>query len=303
MDEAQNIIYTNKPKLRRAQMVCGIEGWVNGGESATGTTKYLINKLRAEKFAEIPINRFHIFQVPGQLSLRPHVRIENGMLQEHRFPTNQFFYWVNPNEEGDLILFLGSEPNLNWEEYAAAILSVAESLTVDTIYWLGGVLDKIPYTKEPNVLCTSSSDKLKQEMQKYGVQFTNYEGPGSFGTTLLHICRKADVQMLILIAKAAYYPEFNIVIPHSPKCIRALARRLNGIFRLNLDVSDLDTEAEQFEEKLDFMANQNPELRIYIDKLEKEYVEINYEEPLNISADEAVRMAEDLLRGEEGQSS
>ena len=36
-------------------MVCGISGWVDGGEVATGSVRYLIGKLEARTFAEMPI--------------------------------------------------------------------------------------------------------------------------------------------------------------------------------------------------------------------------------------------------------
>jgi len=291
-----NVIITGKPKLRHPYLVCGIGGWVDGGEAATGSTRYLVRKLGAKRFAEIPIARFHIFQVPGQLSLRPQIKIEDGLLKEHRFPQNQFFYWVNPNADNDLILFLGTEPNLNWEEYAEAILSVVEEFAVARIYLLGGVLDKTPHTKEPAVSCACSSEQLKKEMQKYGMQFSNYEGPGRFGTTLLYICQQKQVPMVSITARATYYPEFNIVIPRNPKSIRAVIRRLNSPLRLNLDISDLDREAEEFEANLSFMASHNPEFQTYIEELEKDYIEVKYEEPLDISANEAVQLAEEFLK-------
>jgi len=113
MDRRGNVTILEKPRLRHLYMVCGISGWVDGGEAATGSIQYLVRKLEAKKFADIPIDRFHLFQVPGQLSLRPRIKIEDGVLKEHRFPQNQFFYRVNPNADNDLILFLGTEPNLN----------------------------------------------------------------------------------------------------------------------------------------------------------------------------------------------
>ncbi len=296
MDRRVNTVVTEKPRLRHPYMVCGINGWVDGGEAATGTIQYLLRKLEARKFAEIPIDEFHIFQVPGQVSLRPHVRMEDGILKEHHFPQNQFFYWVNPNADNDLILFLGTEPNLNWEAYTDAILSIAEGFAVVRIYFLGGVLDRIPHTKEPNVSCSCSSPELKEEMQKYSVHFGSYEGPGSFGTTLLYICQNRGMKMVSFSVRATYYPEFNIVIPHNPKAIRAVVRRLNHLLRLKLDISDLNTEVKEFEAKLEFMASHNPEFRTYIEKLEKDFVEVRYEEPLDISADEAVRIAEEFLK-------
>lgn len=286
----------DKPKLRQPSMVCGIDGWVNGGEAATGTVQYLVDNLGATKFAEIPIDRFHIFQVPGQLSLRPQVRIEDGILREHHFPTNEFFCWVNPITDHDLILFLGSEPNMNWEEYAEALLGIAKQFKVDRIYLLGGVLDRLPYTKEPHVSCSCSSFAIRGEMQKYGILGVEYEGPGSFGTTFLHICQNQHMDMISLVARAAYYPEFNILIPRNPKSIRALVTRLESILHINLDTIDLDTQVQEFEGKLDYMAGNNLEFQKYIEKLEQDYAEIKYEKPLDISADEAVRIVEEFMR-------
>jgi len=300
MDTSGNLIIAERPKLRRPYMVCGLSGWVDGGESASGSARYLIKKLKAQKFAEIPIDRFHIFQMSGELSQRPKIKIEDGLLKEHRFPRNQFYYMVNPNADNDLILYLGMEPNLNWAEYAGAILSVAHEFGVARIYLLGGVLDKTPHTREPGVSCACSSAELREEMLKYGTQYSNYEGPGSFGTTLLHFCQQKQMPMVILIARATYYPEFNIIIPHNPKAIRALVKRLDSLLRLYLDTTDLDREAEEFEAKLSFMASHNPEFQAYVTELEKDFTEVRYEEPLDISASEAVRLAEEFLRKKDG---
>ena len=299
MAEIKNVRMTAEPILRSPYMVCGISGWVDGGEAATGSVKYLLRKLQATGFAEIPIARFHIFQAPGQLALRPRIRIEDGLLEEHHFPRNRFFYWVNPNADNDLILFLGTEPNLNWGEYAEAILGVAREFGAVRIYLLGGVLDKTPHTREPGVSCSCSSAELKEEMLNCGVQFSNYEGPGSFGTTLMHYCRQGGVQMVGLTTRATYYPEFNVVIQRSPQAIRAMVKRLNPLLHLNLKLSDLDKDAEDLRSKLGFMASQDPRFRAYIEKLEQEFAEVKYEERLDISANEAVKIAEELLKGEE----
>jgi proteasome assembly chaperone (PAC2) family protein len=292
----KNVIFVEKPRLRRPFLVCGIGGWVDGGEAATESTRYLARKLGAKLFAEIPLARFHIYQVPGQVSLRPEIRIEDGLLKEHVFPQNQFYYWINPHSEHDLIIFLGTEPSLNWEEYAGAILDIARQYSVTRTYLPGGVLDKTPHSREAGVFCACTSAQLKREMEQYGMQSSNYEGPGSFGSTLLYLAQKRRMPLVSLIARATYYPEYNIVIPRNPKAIKAIVLRLSGLLRLGLDLSDLDREAGEFEAKLDFMASHNPEFRAYIEELEKEYTEVKFEEPLDISAREAVQLAEELLK-------
>ena len=296
MESNQNVAFTGKPELRQPCMVCGISGWVDGGECATGSVQYLIDKLKAKKFAEIPFDRFHVFQMPGLVSPRPQIRIEEGVLKEHHFHQNLFFYWVNPEADNDLILFLGTEPSLHWGEYAGAILSVAEQFAVPRIYILGGVLDKTPHTREPDVSCSCNSEELKEEMRKYGVHFSSYQGPGSFGTTLLHLCRERQILAASIMSRVTYYPEFNIAIPHNPKAIRALVRRLAGLLSLELDISDLNKEIDELESKLGAMARRNAKFRAYVEELEKDFVEVKYEEPLDLSPDEAVRIAEELLK-------
>ncbi len=291
-----NLLFREKPELRQPYLLCGINGWVDGGEAATGTVQYLIKKLRAKKFAEMPVARYHVYQVPGQLALRPQIKIENGLLKKHVLPSNEFFYWVNTNSDHDLILYQGTEPNTNWEEYTENILNLARDFNVSRIYVPGGVLDKTPHTREAGVFCACSSRELRQEMMKYAMQSSNYEGPGSFSITMLHMSQKRKMPFVSIIARSTYYPEFNVVIPRNPKAIKAIVLRLNSLLHLNLDISDLDQEASELEVKLNFMASHNQEFQAYIEELEKEYVEVKYEAPLDISANEAVLLAEEFLK-------
>ncbi|MBA7466495.1 MAG: hypothetical protein GH158_02135 [Dehalococcoidia bacterium] len=296
MARQSTVLFLEKPELRQPYLVCGINGWVDGGEAATGTTQYLIKKLPARKFAEMPLDRYHVFQVPGQLSLRPEIKIENGLLKKHVLPRNEFFYWVNPHSEHDLILYLGTEPNTHWEEYAENILNLAADFGVARIYVLGGVLDKTPHTREAGVSCACSSKELRQEMMKYAMQSSNYEGPGSFSITMLHLSQKRKMPMVSIIARSTYYPEFNVVIPRNPKAIKAIVLRLDSLLHLNLDISDLDQEADELEVKLNFMVSHNREFQTYIEELEKEYTKVKYEAPLDITGNEAVQLAEDFLK-------
>jgi len=288
--------YSSRPTLRRPALIIALDGWVDGGEAATGSLRYLRRKLRPRKLAEIPVDHFHVYQVPGQLSLRPYCRVEDGLLKEYRPKRNIFHYWVNPDGEEDLILFQGSEPNIHWNDYAAAILEVAREFEVSRIYMLGGVLDKTPHTREPGVSSVCTSIELRDELANHGIEFTDYEGPGGIRTTLVHMCQKSGQEMAILHARATYYPEFNIVISHNPKAIRAVVRRLNRILGLGLRIDDLDRQAREFEGRIGYMGVQNREFQLYVEALEKEYLEPSFDDATDLSADEAIRAAEDFLR-------
>ncbi len=299
MERENNLEYTEKPTLKRPYLICGFRGWVDGGEAATGSIQYLTEKLNAKKFAEIPIEEFRVFQMPGEEFLRPEVKIEDGILKEHRMSKSEFTYSKNSGNKNDLIFFSGIEPNIYWSKYATNFLSIIKEFSVKRVYLLGGVMGQVPYTKEPNVSCVCSPPAILVEMKKYNVQFGSYEGPGSFGTTLIYECQKNNIQVVSFMAVAPYYPEHNISISRSPGSIRAIVKRLNRLLDLDLDLSDLDVEVNDLENKLRFLADQNTEFKDYISQLEKDYVELKYEDSLGISADEAVRIAEDLLKNQD----
>ncbi len=278
-------------------MVLALDGWVDGGEAATGTARLLRRKLRCRKLAEIPLGHFHVYQLPGQLELRPYTKVEEGLLTEYRPQRNIFHYWENPAGERDLILFQGIEPNLNWDDYVAAVLDVVRTFGVSRIYMLGGVLDKTPHTREPGVSCVCTTAELRDELQEMGVEPVNYEGPAGIRTAIAGACQRLGMEMAILHVRATYYPEFNMVIGHNPKAIRALVRRLVRLLDLHLDLSELDVEVREYEARLEHMAVRNQEFRTYVEALEQEYVEPHPFDVPGLTAGEAVQAVEDLLRG------
>jgi proteasome assembly chaperone (PAC2) family protein len=300
MEKKVNIIYTAKPVLRQPYMVCGIDSWINSGEALTGSVKYLIRQFSAKKFAEIPASPYHIYQVPGADYLRPVTRTEDGLIMEYHFPRNQFFYARNPASDHDLILFLGNEPNLNWEDYAASIVRLAKEFQVARLYISGAILDETPHTRELRVSCSCTSAEVRKEMRKYNVTFSNSIGPITFYTIVLYFCQINCIEAVSLWTRATYYPEFNILIPYNPKSIKAILVWLNHLMHLNLDFDRLNDRIKDFEGKLELMRKQSPRFNAYVEELEKNYVEMPYQESLDISPDDAIKLAEDILKKNKG---
>jgi proteasome assembly chaperone (PAC2) family protein len=193
---------------------------------------------------------------------RPHTQIKNGIIESYEIPNNTFFY----NEQNNLILFLGKEPNLNWEQYSEHIFSICAEFGVEMIYFIGSVAGLVPHTREPRLFCSVSEPKLKETFQHYGVKFSNYEGPASIVTYLTAKCSKRDIKMVSLVAGIPAYVQGN-----NPKCIEAVTRRIAGMLELEIDFSDLTAISEAFEKKLHEVVQEQPELESNIHKLEEDY--------------------------------
>ena len=225
--EKLNIL--KRPELSRPRLLLGFSGWMDGGEVSTGTIKCLIDKLGAQSIAEIEPAGFYIYNFPGSMEItamfRPHTKIREGLIESYEVPTNTFYC----SEENNLILFLGKEPNLCWEEYADCIFSLCAEFDVEMIYFIGSVAGLVPHTREPRLFCSVSRAELRETFQHYGVKFTNYEGPAGIVTHLAAICDEHDLSMVSFVATIPAYVQGN-----NPKCIEAVTRRLAGMLDLPL---------------------------------------------------------------------
>lgn len=255
-----------RPRFNNPRLLLGFSGWMDGGEVSTGTVKRFIEKLGAQRFADIEPEGFYIYSFPGSMEItalfRPHMKIKNGLIRSFELPTNAFFY----SEENDLILFLGKEPNLHWEEFADCIFSLCAEFGVKVIYFIGSVAGLVPHTREPRIFCLVSDAKLKETYQHYGVKFTDYEGPASIVTYLTANSHKEGLSMASFVATTPAYVQGN-----NPKCIEAVTRRLVGILGLQIELDDLRAVSDEFEKKLSDVVQQQPELAGNICKLEEDY--------------------------------
>lgn len=301
MNEEKNLIITGRPDLRNPYIVCGLDGWINGGNVATGGVNYFISQFKAKKFAELSPSRYHIYQLPGLQSMSPIFKMQDGIIVESHLPRNEFFYAKNPASDHDLILFSGTEPNLNWEEYANAVVGLACDFGASRLYALGGLLAKVPYTREPVMTCTCTSTGVRDEMEQYNVMFSNREGPATFNQMLLYACKKKGLEGAAFTVRVPYYPEFNIAIGYSPKSILAVLVRLNQMMHLDMNFDEINDAIREIQGRLDLIRQQNPQLNTYIEDLEKDYVEMPYKETLDISPSEAIRFAEEFLKENKDQ--
>ena len=64
---------------------------------------------------------------------RPHIAIKDGMIESLEMPENTF-YW---DEDAQLVLFVGKEPNLLWRTFGDSIFQLAHDLGIVRILFVG----------------------------------------------------------------------------------------------------------------------------------------------------------------------
>lgn len=257
---------SESPQFQEPRLVLGFSGWMDGGDVSTGTLRVLIEKLQARPFAEISPEGFYIYNFPGAMELtalfRPHCRIHQGLIRAFEFPKSAFY----ASAEHDVILFLGKEPNLAWEDYADNIFRVCTQFGVKMIYFIGSVSGLVPHTRDPHMFCSVSDAELKPVFDRFGIRLSDYEGPASIATYLMAEAKRRAVEMVNLVATVPAYVQGS-----NPKCIDAVARRIAGMIGVELHLDDLRAAADEFEKKLSEVVSEQPELAESVVKLEQDY--------------------------------
>ena len=256
----------DNPKFHKPRLVMGFSGWMDSGDVSTGTIKVLVERLGARRFAEISAQGFYIYNFPGAMDVasmvRPHCRVQQGLLQAFEFPQNNFYQAANQ----DLILFRGREPNLAWEEYANCIFSLCAAFDVRTIIFIGSVAGLVPHTRDPWLFCTVSHADMKPPLERYGFRFNDYEGPASITTYLAAAAKDRGIDMVNIVATVPAYIQGG-----NPKCIDVVVRRLLGMLGIEIHLDDLRATADEFERRLTEVVSEQAELSESVTKLEQDY--------------------------------
>lgn len=287
MDDSVNI--WEKPKAEQIYMIAGWEQWADAGSVSSGLPQYLINHLRARKIGEIRPDGFYLFQIPGTHHLlRPQVKFEEGYSKAIRPRVNSLYY-TGDSRRG-LVIFIGEEPHMDIDRYADALFSAVKQLSVRRVALVGGVYGAMPYEKDREVSCTYSMPYMKDELRKYAVRFSNYEGGATIGSYLVDRAEQAAIELFVFNAFIPAYdfseaglPLQGLRIEDDYRAWYELMQRLTHMFGLDLDLSDLDRQSEalvaSMHEKLEELEMKMPQLNVreYLTMLTNEYRENSFD--------------------------
>lgn len=277
-----------KPESKQMYMIAGWHQWADAGTISSGLPEYLIDQTAARQIGEIKPGGFYIFQFPGTHHfLRPEISLKEGYRQGMTSNSNDIFF--AGNEDLGLVIFLGEEPHVNVERYTDALLDVVEELNVQRVVAVGGVYGMMPYDKEREISCVYSLPEMKDELSNYAVRFSNYEGGSTIGTYLVH---KAEYRDIDAVAFYAFVPAYDLSelsvgvqglqVENDFKAWYDLMHRLDHMFHLELDLSDLEQRSEAvistMEARIDELDQESPELNIrqFIQELTGNFTETRF---------------------------
>lgn len=273
------------PVAREINMIAGWDQWADAGSISSGLPRWLIDKTGARKIGQIRPDGFYIYQVPGTHHfLRPAVRLKDGYCESMEEPFNDLYY--AGDESRGLVIFSGSEPHLDVQRYAGAFLDAARELGVRRVAVTGGVYGEIPYDKDRAVSCVYSRPAMREDLESYAVQFSEYEGGVSIGTYIAHRAEQVKVDLAVFYSLVPAY-DFSgrseavegLRIENDYRAWYELMRRFNHMFDLGIDLSELEEQSRHLvtamDDKIRDLERDMPQLdvRAYLSDIADEFTE------------------------------
>jgi len=265
---------TRLPTLRRPVLVMAFEGWNDAGEAASMAARLVVAQHDEQRFASIDPEEFFVFT-----DTRPHLRITSRGRRRIEWPGNEFFACpasMRSARERDVIVLLGTEPDLRWRRFGDIVLEVARRAGVESVVALGSLYADVPHTAPPriNAYAASPSAEHYPLFSRARLRSSKYEGPTGIISVLSSRFANAGYPVINLWAHAPHY----ISASPNPVVAARLLREAAQILDLTVDLSQLDEAAQQFDEQVREAVARDPEATAFVRELERQYAEESEEE-------------------------
>ena len=255
------IHYQSEPTLRNPVVIAALGGWNDAADSATTAIKFLIDRWKPDKVANLEIEDFFVFT-----EARPTIKFVDGIQRTIVWPSSQFLAYQIPSLDHDILLYLGTEPQLKWKTFSKCFLEVCQKFKTSEVVLLGALLADVPHSIAVPMSGTSTSIDMQERLNEMDIHTSRYEGPTGMIGVLQDAFRRAAIPTASLWAAAPHY----LAATPNIKVTAALLTYLNTFLSLGLDLSDIQTDAIRFEEQISTLVARDPEASAYVRKLEEQ---------------------------------
>ncbi len=274
-DSSEDIGDGVRPTLTSPILVLAFEGWNDAGEAASTASRHLADTFDATPFASIDPEPYYDFT-----STRPFVRLDDVEGRVIDWPENTFSAIKTNDDEPDLIVFSGTEPQLRWRTFTKQIAELAVSFDVQLVVTLGSLIADVAHSRPTTIYGTSGDVQL---CERLSLEPSRYEGPTGIVGVLHDACQQAGLDTVSLWASVPSY----VANAPSPKAALALIDRLGSLIELPILGRHLVEETAEYESQINEALEDDETTREYVTSLEEQYDE-------ELRADSGAGLIEDL---------
>lgn len=254
-----HVRWTTRPALHDPVVIAAFEGWNDAGDAATTAARYLVDRWDADQVADVDPEEFFDFT-----ATRPEVRLDDDGRREIVWPATEIYAATIPGTEQDVLLIIGTEPQLRWRTYCAELTEVAQLHGARLCLTLGALLAEVPHTRPTPIVGTAYEPEIVAGLE---LQPSRYEGPTGIVGVLHDAWRRAGLRSASLWATVpAYVPGAP-----SPKAALALVERAAAMLQTWIPTTDLEIASASYERQVSELVDADEETATYVASLEERH--------------------------------
>jgi proteasome assembly chaperone (PAC2) family protein len=242
------------PELRDPVLVVALSGWVDAGLAGAGAAAILSDQLESVG----TFGRVDLTELVDLQQTRPTVHFVDGTTREISWPTIE----LTAGRAGrDVVLCRGPEPSLRWRAFTDEMVQMAQRLGVGMMLGLGGMPALASHRRPLNVLATATSPSLAQEI---GAWRADYTGPTGAQSVMQVAMGQAGIPGVGLWAQVPHY----VGATPSPPAIRGLLAKLRAVTGVEIDLSPLDGQVDEYLRRVDEGLAERPDVAEMVSNIE-----------------------------------
>ncbi len=241
-------------------LLVAFEGWTDAGNAATDVLRFVKSQGAYTQAYSADIDRYLDYQFT-----RPNIRTDRHGKRKIDYPSVTLYREKEKQEpirEGRLHLLVGAEPARRWKQFTTKMLAEIQRLDISAIVFLGALLADAPHTRPIMVQAESANEDLRH---RFDIERSTYEGPVGYLTVLAHEAGQAGIPSITIWASVPHYAHGT----PSPKATSALITKIEQLTGAEIAHGELDLQAAMWESALNALAEDDADMRGYLEQLEQ----------------------------------
>ena len=239
-------------------LLVGLDGFVDAGFASHLAVGHLIDQLETRIVAT-----FDIDQLLDYRGRRPIMTFESDRWTAYQSPSLAL-YEARDTEGTRFLMLVGHEPDLQWERFAKAVVTVVEQLGVRLTVGLNAIPMPVPHTRPIAVTTHGTRPELVEDNERW---FQSAEVPASAAALLEFRLGEAGHDAMGIAAHVPHY----LARAEYPSAAHALLVHLSRATGLSLPIEALDRAAERSLTEIEQQVAGSEQAINVVQALERQY--------------------------------
>lgn len=269
--------------LDQPLLVCALAGWIDAGGAAIAAVNALVTQCSATVAMAFDGDEYLDFR-----ARRPTLTLVEGVHASMAWPELELL--VGTTRDGrDIVILRGPEPDVQWRRFARSVTDVAQRLGVVRMVGLGAFPFTAPHTRAPRISVTAPTHAAIRALPYLR---SSLEVPAGAAAVLADAMSAAGIPSLTLWAQI---PHYAAAMPY-PDGAAALLRALCDTTGIELDLTELQQEAQAQRTRIDTLIAENPEHAAMVHQMELAYDASTDSQPTSFEIPTADQLAAEVER-------